>query len=338
MKEHGNQPIDFVITWVDDNNQDWLLEREKYKADADMDDTPVRYRDLGTLKYVLRSIEKFAPWVRQVFLVTNGQAPEWLNLECKKLKLVKHSDFIPQEYLPTFNAQTIEWHLHMIEGLSEHFVYFNDDVILTDYVQPTDFFKNGFPKDTFGLGLIRPVELFSNVSFNNMLVLNKHFPLKETLRKNRSKFFSLKQGKILFRNIILSTRNVFYGMYEPHITLAFKKEYFDILWQKEGEWIRRSCQNKYRSKNDITIWLVRYWQMLNGDFEPRSARFGKYYSVKDFLKIKKLKKVRGQKVICINDSNSPDLDFSKMKKTIAAFLSKDLGKSNFEKGEGNGVN
>ena len=91
MKEHGNQPIDFVITWVDDSNQDWLLEREKYKADADMDDTPVRYRDLGTLKYVLRSIEKFAPWVRQVFLVTNGQAPEWLNLECKKLKLVKQN-------------------------------------------------------------------------------------------------------------------------------------------------------------------------------------------------------------------------------------------------------
>ena len=326
--------IDFVVTWVDGSDKAWLKEKEKYQPTADMDGDIVRYRDFDTLKYMLRSIEKFAPWVRKVFLVTNGQVPKWLNLSCKKLQLVKHSDFIPHEYLPTFNPQTIEWHLHKIEGLSENFVYFNDDVILTNDVKPKDFFKNGLPKDTFGLGMTRPVALFSHICFNNMMVLNKHFPFKQTIKKNRHKFFSLKQGKIFFRNVILSSRHVFYGMYEPHVTLALKKGYFELLWKCEGEWIHSTCQNKFRSKNDITIWLVRYWQMLNGDFYPRNASFGRFFEIDDFFKIEKIKMSRKRKVICINDSEVARVDFLEMRGKISKLFDEFLGNySDFEKGE-----
>ena len=142
MRDLIVQPLDFVITWVDGADVNWLKEKQKYRFDIDIDNSIARYRDFGTLKYVLRSIDKFAPWVRNVFLVTNGQVPEWITFDNPKLKLIKHSDFIPHEYLPTFNSNAIEWNLHKIEGLSENFVYFNDDVILTDYVQPSDFFKN----------------------------------------------------------------------------------------------------------------------------------------------------------------------------------------------------
>lgn len=315
--------IDFVITWVDGTDPIWIQEREKYAPTIYMDDSMTRYRDWGTLKYLLRSIDKFAPWARQVFLVTNGQVPKWLNLECKKLKLVKHSDFIPQEYLPTFNPQTIEWHLHKIEGLSENFVYFNDDVILTDYVQPTDFFKNGLPCDSFGLGIVRPMEHFSRIAFNNICILNKYFDFKETLKKNRNKFFRLKYGQRLFKSLILSKQKCFQGMYDPHITLSFKKTYFKVLWKTEQRLIEDTCKNKFRSQNDITIWLVRYWQLLKGDFIPRSVKFGRVYEINDFLKIQKLPK-KG-KVICINDSVYAWLDFLESKEKLSQILDKILG-------------
>ena len=319
MKEKVEQAMDFVITWVDGSDPNWLQERERYKSNIYMDDSMIRYRDLGTLKYLLRSIEKFAPWVGKIFLVTSGQVPKWLTLGNPKLKLVKHSDFIPEKYLPTFNPQTIEWHLHKIEGLSENFVYFNDDVILTDYVKPSDFFKNDMPCDTFALGMVKPVELFSHTAFNNIYVINKHFDFKETIKKNRKKFFSLKYGELLLRTSILSTRPVFYGMYEPHITLALKKSYFDILWQKESDLIIETCKNKFRTQNDITIWLVRYWQMLSGNFMPRTLNFGKCYTASRFMSDKKVEKIlikRKRKVICINDSPIDALDVLNIQKKI----------------------
>ena len=101
MKETDTQSIDFVITWVDGSDIQWLKEKKKYNVNIDVDDSVARYRDFGTLKYVLRSIEKFAPWVRYIYFVTNGQCPEWLNLKNEKIKFVKHSDYMPKEYLPT---------------------------------------------------------------------------------------------------------------------------------------------------------------------------------------------------------------------------------------------
>ena len=123
-------------------------------------------------------------------------------------------------------------------------------------------------------------------------------------------------------------------MYEPHVTLAFKKAYFKLLWKHEGEWIHATCQNKFRSKNDITIWLVRYWQMLNGDFYPRAANFGEFYEVNNFLKKKKLKIKRGRKAICINDSDhDASIDFLETRKKIAKFFDEILGRDScFEKG------
>ena len=312
MYKKCEQPVDFIITWVDGTDKDWLKEREKHKANIYMDDSIVRYRDWGTLKYLLRSIEKFAPWVRNIFLVTNGQVPEWLSLNNPKLKLIKHSDFIPEEYLPTFNPQTIEWHLHKIEGLSENFVYFNDDVILTDYVQPMDFFENDLPQDTFGLGLVRPTELFSRIAFNNMCILNKHFEFRETIKKNRNKLFRLKYGQRLLKSLILSKQKYFQGMYDPHITLSFKKSYFELLWETERALIEDTCKNKFRSQNDITIWLVRYWQLLKGDFIPRSVHFGRAYSMQQFIQNKDSKRElkKGKyKVICVNDSEKSDAEF-----------------------------
>ena len=123
--------IDFVVTWVDSNDPKWQEEFQKYKGiTTTADQSKARYRDWDFFKYWFRSIEKYAPWVHKVYVITNGTFPSWINRDCQKLVLVKHSDYIPQQYLPTFNSRTIEFYMNSIPGLSEHFVYFNDDMYL----------------------------------------------------------------------------------------------------------------------------------------------------------------------------------------------------------------
>ena len=103
-----------------------------------------RFTDSQELRYSLRSLERHAPWVRRVFLVTNGQIPDWLALDSPKLTLVTHDEIFPDlGHLPTFSSPAIEAHLHRISGLSEHFLYFNDDVLLGQPIWPEDFFAPG---------------------------------------------------------------------------------------------------------------------------------------------------------------------------------------------------
>lgn len=81
MPKRINFPIDFVISWVDENDSKWISKKNKYKKAND----EARFRDYGTLKYVFRSIEKFAPWVHKVYLITDNQVPKWLNLDSDKV-------------------------------------------------------------------------------------------------------------------------------------------------------------------------------------------------------------------------------------------------------------
>lgn len=132
--------MDIVITYVDGNDPVWKQDYEKYT------NVPVmqkRFRDWGTLKYLLRGIETNMPFIRNVYLVVShsSQVPEWADQS--QLKIVLHRDIIPADYLPTFNCNPIEMHLHRIEGLDEEYLYFNDDLYPLAPCRPEDFFRNG---------------------------------------------------------------------------------------------------------------------------------------------------------------------------------------------------
>lgn len=136
-------PIDAVWTWVDGSDQAWRSERARWSertssisSDGDADN---RYESHDELRYSLRSTAMYAPWLRHRYIVTAGQRPAWLT-ESDKVTVIDHRDIMPADVLPTFNSHAIENHLHRISGLSENFLYFNDDVFLGRRCTPEQFF------------------------------------------------------------------------------------------------------------------------------------------------------------------------------------------------------
>lgn len=124
--------VDFVFTWVDDNDPAWSRDFAEWAGSVDQSSGaahPSRFRSLDELKYSLRSVWLYAGWFSHLYLVTSGQVPEWLQ-EHPRLTVVSHSEIMPQSALPTFSSHAIEASLHHIPGLAEHFVYMNDDVFL----------------------------------------------------------------------------------------------------------------------------------------------------------------------------------------------------------------
>ncbi|XP_054974186.1 N-acetylglucosamine-1-phosphotransferase subunits alpha/beta [Sorex araneus] len=113
------------------------------QSKQDEDISASRFEDNEELRYSLRSIERHAPWVRNIFIVTNGQIPSWLNLDNPRVKIVTHQDvFRNLSHLPTFSSPAIESHIHRIEGLSQKFIYLNDDVMFGKDVWPDDFYSH----------------------------------------------------------------------------------------------------------------------------------------------------------------------------------------------------
>ena len=107
--------------------------------DTDSAKSSVRFYDWDTMKYSLRSIEKYAKWIRNIYIVTNGQIPQWLHIS-ERIRIISHHEiFDDTTLLPTFNSNSIELQLHRIPGLSTKFIYFNDDMLLTSSVDPSDF-------------------------------------------------------------------------------------------------------------------------------------------------------------------------------------------------------
>lgn len=132
--------MDAIITYV--NGLDPLWQQDYRKAVGGSAMTK-RYRDWGTLKYLLRGIEKHIPSVKNVYLLVSreSQIPEWADTSV--LRPVLHRDIIPGQFLPTFNSTTIEMFLHLIPGLAEEFLYFNDDMFPVMDCPDTDFFVDG---------------------------------------------------------------------------------------------------------------------------------------------------------------------------------------------------
>jgi len=240
-----NFPIDVVYTWVD--GSDPVLARDRNEAlgqdaltDRALDATSAaRFTSRDELKYSLRSFEKFAPWVRKFYVVTDRQVPVWLR-ENDRIEIVDHRDLFPDvNVLPVFNSHSIETVLHRIEGLSEHFIYANDDVMLVSDVFPSDFF------DQCGSVAVH----FSNVKVNVGLTDQPHLVAAENNRSflNSSGFGTLTNSLV-------------------HVPHSHRVSILQEIEQRYPDAIARTRSSKFRGPEDISLLssFAQYYALSTG--------------------------------------------------------------------------
>ena len=328
--------IDFVILWVDGNDPRWLEKKNSYNGRPHTDIRIERYRDFGTLKYLLRSIEKFAPWADNIYLVTDDQRPDWM-VETGKLTVVDHRDFMPREVLPIFNSNSLDLNIHRIPGLSERFVYFNDDTLFLNSVVPEDFFIGDKPVDMLAL---QPVvanpknPVMSGIFMSNSLLLCRHFDKRSLMKKYPGKFFHIGYPPMYFvYNMLEMAFPLFTGFYTIHNPSPMLKSTYEKVWELEESALYETTAARFRTGNDLSQYVMREWQKLEGNFIPRNVQrhFG-YADVSDDLSaIRKLLKKK-PKTCCINDTNKALLDYEKTKAELIDLLESYFpNKSSFEK-------
>ena len=307
--------IDFVIPWVDGSDTEWQKLKASYSNDeskASASNGVERYRDWGILPYWFRAVEKYAPWVRRIHFITCGQVPEWLNLNHPKLHFVKHEDYIPREWLPVFSANPIELNIFRIEGLSEKFVYFNDDMFLNAAVKPEDFFRKGLPCAVFmpSFGYLRwGMDGIVNIIVNNLIVINKNFKFIPNFIKNFTKWVSFRYGvryavKNFLLFMLLLPFKTFTGFREYHTVNSFLKSTFIEVWEKEHDLLAKTSSHKFRARSDVNQWLMEKWQLASGKFYPGRPSSASYSEERDIADCVKDIKTGRHKIICINDNEA----------------------------------
>ncbi|MBQ6196104.1 MAG: stealth family protein [Lachnospiraceae bacterium] len=339
-KQIHDYPVDIVLPWVDGSDPVWRKKMAKYRGDnSEGGESEERFRDFGLLRFVFRGIAEFAPWVRKVFFITDGQKPDWLNTEYEKLVWIKHEDYIPSDYLPTFSANPIELNLHRINELSEHFLYFNDDFYLLRRVEVSHFFRNGLPVESPLTAVVAPktYDGFAHIALNNTMLINSSFSARKVMKQAPDKWLSLRKcgAKTAARNFFSYCLGRFPGFTNPHLPSPFLKESFRQVWEKYEPYLINTCSNRFRSYSDVSQYLVYEWQLATGCFEPeKSKKIGKYFCCRmDDPGLLQTIRRQEEPVICINDAGeklSPE-EWSALKQIIQdAFMSILPEKSQFE--------
>lgn len=329
-----NEHIDLILPWVDFFDSEWIEVFKNYQKNSAQAN---RYQSWDNLQYVFRGIEICMPWVNKVFLVTWGHLPEWLDTDCEKLRIIRHDEYIPAEYLPTFNSNTIEMNYWRIPELSENFILFNDDLFPLRPIPEEYYYKDGIPCEEavethFILKADKGLDLQMNYAcVNNMVILNRHFDKRKVIEKNREKWFAPVYGKRLQQNINLEYWNNFESFVYPHEAMPMKKSVFKEIWDAEPEMLDAASKNRFRSFSDVTQRLITMWQICKGDFVPCKYQ-GKLYILDEENVDDAAMDIRERRYPIISLNESDDADFSVLKAKINCELEKLFPeKSVFEK-------
>lgn len=282
--------IDIVYLWCDGNDPVWLEKKNKTlealgKEPVKNATNDCRFVQSNELMYSLRSVEKYAPWIRKIFIVTDNQVPKWLNLKNTKVQIVDHKQIMPLEALPTFNSMAIECCLPYIKDLSEYFLFANDDMMFWNDVIEDDFFINGKP-----------------VCRMRQKIHNKKY-------KHQYGYTISKAYNMIKEKFGLNTP------YFPHHNIdAYRKSYFlDCINEFKTEFDKTTLQ-QFREFESVQRSIVSYYMLANDLAEikcvekPKWNPFFKEESVYTKCLENNLKNLdkKDCKFVCVNDSEKTE--------------------------------
>ncbi|MEV7229535.1 stealth family protein [Polymorphospora sp. NPDC051019] len=299
-------PIDAVYTWVDGADPAWLKRKVAALGAPDGALHPVaanesRYHNRDELRFSMRSLHSFAPWLRRIFLITDSQLPSWLDPHHPLVTVVSHAElFADLGGRSSFNSHAIESRLHRINGLAEHFLYLNDDVFLGRPLLPTHFFHaNGiakfFPSPAqFGLGEARSTDLPVNAAGkNNRRQIQRQFGVTITQKMK-------------------------------HTPFALRRSIMHQIEQMLPTEVAETARHRFRHHRDLSIpsSLHQYWAYLSGQAVPADIE----YEYADLAhpstpaRLAELLSRRHRDVFCLNDTDSDSRAMAQQESMLAHFL------------------
>jgi hypothetical protein len=282
-----DQPVDAVYLWVDGADPRWLAAKSAALAAAGLEVPPPgaadeRFRDNGELRYSFRSLERFAPWIRRIYLVSDRQVPDWLDVDHPRVQLVDHHElFAGTGTLPTFNSHALGARLHHIEGLSENYLYMNDDVFFGRPVQPRLFFEAN--------GVTRFFLSRSTLPFT---------PPEQALSHDQAR---RNVADLLERDFGRSPSRVFF-----HTPVPQSRRLLDELEERYPDAFRTDWNSQFRSGDDFEInsWLHHYYGYLTQRSAVGSIRY-RYFDVSKEAAWRQMRQLlvrRDFDTFCVNDS------------------------------------
>lgn len=272
--------MDVVVTYVDNLDENWKNEFIKYhNGEFNITNNESRYTANYNLKYLLRSIDRYMPFIRKVHLIVSSesQVPDWI--DTNSVNIVFHKDIIPEEYLPTFNSRTIEMCMHNITTLDEEFIYFNDDMFIVRNCTPNDFFVNGKPNSVINKYTEEELKKIwgrMDIYFNPHKRCNDD--VKEILNIKDDNYYLTNHGPCP----MLKSNN---------------RELFEKLKDKILPTLGR-----FRTANDYVHFMYSIYSYLKGDTNKDIYLDNEY--LKDNINIKDLTKnilYPNKKCVCVND-------------------------------------
>ncbi|MEU8244490.1 stealth family protein [Actinoplanes missouriensis] len=298
-----NFPIDVVYTWVDGNDPAWQRKRaqvtgETYHAESASD---ARFLSRDELRYSLRSLHANAPWVRNIYIVTDEQTPPWLDSSAPNLHVVSHKEiFSDPGVLPVFNSHAIESQLHHIDGLAEHFLYFNDDMFIGRPLAPQAFFlPNGLSRFFLSQGRV-PVAPISP----------EDTPVDAAHKNNR---------QLLERKFGSTTSQVF-----QHVPYALRRS---VLTEIENEFAAEytaTMASRFRSTQDLSPVsnLYHYYAYLSGRALAGSVKYGYIQLAVPDLQARLARALarRDWDAFCLNDAYSTKEELASQDTILRPFL------------------
>ncbi|GIL34748.1 stealth family protein [Phycicoccus sp. DTK01] len=302
LPEDVTFPIDLVYTWVDGTDPAWGRRRaetlgEAYHAESS---SSARYLSRDELRYSLRSVDQYAPWVRKIFVVTDDQRPAWL-VDHPRVEVVDHREvFERASWLPTYNSHAIESQLHHIEGLSEHFLYLNDDMFFGRPVVPNAFFHAN--------GLSMHFPSMSRIPQGPITGLDT--PVDAACKNNRA-LLERDFGPVIVQSM-------------QHVPYALRRSVLEEMQERYPQAYEVTAASRFRSPSDhsFTSSFHQYYSFLTGRGTRGSVRYGYIQlAVPDLsARLQRLLARRDWDTFCLNDAFSADEELEAQTRRLREFF------------------
>lgn len=304
MAEDIDFDIDIVFSWVDGSSAEFQRARARRMASyvvGEGDDHEARFRQLDELKYALRSVHLFAPWIRNIYIVTDSPRPQWLDEHPRVTLLRSEQFFTDMSVLPTHNSHAVESQLHNIEGLSEHFLYSNDDMFFGRAVSPQMFFTPG--------GVSKFIQSNTRIGQGGSNLGRSGF--ENAARVNRA--------LLRERFGITITRHL------EHAATPLRRSVLAELEREFPDDFARTSAAAFRQATDVSVTnsLYHYYALQSGRAVTQTDARVRYIDTtarEGVRQMSRLVKRRNFDFFCLNDGSFPELDGEERATAVRWFL------------------